>query len=572
MGRRFEQKQYVVESLASDGHESKIMGRLLTIALAAAVIGGTLGAVSGVTLLATTGPWPEQPRWFIGVCAALAAAAAVPIALIAMRGKLSVDAGFRVRLAAVLLGAAAGAGNARSLFGDHPAGRQLLCVAIGALLATCLTRLAAQMRGQTTARPSDGPRGRWSQFTLGSLLALMVLTSAALSLWVRGPMARRRVLAAIEASGGGRVRYASRAPEWIVQLLGSSARAFFDEVDAIDLHDPADADLARLAAFTRLRSLQVSGNRISDVGLEAMVQLSSLEELWLSLDVRSSPVLARPPAALAIADANVTAAGIAQLRRLPRLRSLSLPDSIADAGLREISALNHLEKLWIVSQGNLPVVWPPLTAAGTAHLAKLTMLRELHLSHMPLGDSEIAFIQSLTRLRRLDLDQTDVTDAGLIHLLPLHELESLSLAGNKITGDGFAGLSFPRLRQLHLGSAGITDRGLSHLASFKNLTHLYLTFGKVTDSGMPYLASLAELQSLELSHTAITDAGLKQLRSLAKLTYLGVSATAITDEGLKHLEGLKEMRRFDCPNTSATPAGIQRLEDAWRRQRDSANR
>lgn len=544
------------------------MGRLLTIAIIAAVIGGTLGAVAGAVLLATVGPLSEYSGWFIGVCAALTAAAAVPIALVAMRGKLSVDAGFRARFAGVLLGAAAGAVAAQPLFGDRPAGRQLLCVAIGAVVAACLIRLSARLRGNATARPSAGSRRRWLQFTLGSLLALMILTSAALSLWVRGPMARRRVLSAIEASGGGRVSYASRAPEWITQLLGSPARAFFDEVDAIDLHDPADADLARLAAFTRLRSLQVSGNRISDKGLEAIAHLSSLEQLWLSLDVRASPVLGRPPASLAIADTNITTAGLAQLRRLSRLKSLSTPDSITDAGLREISALTNLEVLWIVSLGSRPAVWPPLTASGTAHLGKLTKLRELLLSRMPLGDSEIAFIASLARLKRLDLDRTNVTDAGLIHLRPLHQLESLSLTGRKLTGTGFAGLSFPRLRQLQLGSAGITDRGLSHLANFTNLTSLYLNHAMITDAGMSYLASLAELQLLELAYTDITDAGLENLRSLTKLNYLGLSGTAITDEGLKRLEGLNQMHHLDAEHTGATPAGIKRLEEIWRRQRD----
>lgn len=544
------------------------MGRLLTIALVAAAIGGILGAGSGAALLAAFGPLPEYSGWFIGVCTAITAAAAVPMAVVAMRGKLSVDAGFRVRLAAVLLGGAAGAVAAQTLFGDRPAGRQLLCVAIGALAAACLMHVTARLRGQAAPRPDDGARKRWLQFTLGSLLALMVLTSAALSLWVRGPMARRRVLSAIEAGGGGRVRYASRAPEWIIQLLGSPARAFFDEVDTIDLHDPADADLVGLAACTRLRSLQVSGNRITDKGLEAIARLASLEELWLSLDVRASPVLGRDPAAMAIADTHVTPAGLGQLRHLPRLKSLSLPDSITDAGLREISALTHLEVLWIVSLDSRPAVWPPLSASGTAHLSKLTRLRELILSRMPLGDNEIAFIESLTRLERLDLDQTDVTDAGLIHLRPLHQLESLNLAGRKITGDGFAGLSFPRLRQLHLGFAGITDRGLSHLAQSKNLTALYLTYGKITDAGMPYLRSLAELQSLELAFTGITDGGLEPLEPLTKLTYLGLTGTKITDAGLKHLQGLTQMRHFDAQHTEATPAGIARLEEIWRRHRE----
>lgn len=547
------------------------MGRLLTIALVAAAIGGTLGAVTGAALLATIAPLSEHPWWFIGVCAALTAVAAAPIAIFAMRGKLSVDAGFRVRLASVLLGAAAGAVAAQLLFGDHPAGRQLLCVGIGALLAACLMGLATRLRGRSTLLPSDGPGRRRLQFTLGSLLALMILTSAALSLWVRGPMARRRVVAAIEASGGGRVRYASRAPEWIVQVLGSWARGFFDEVDSIDLHDPADADLARLAAFTRLRSLQVSGNRISDKGLEAIAQLTSLEELALSLDVRGSPVPGPPPNSLAIAGTNITATGLAQLRRLSRLVDLSMPDSVTDAGLQEISAFTHLEKLRIVYLSGRPASWPRLTARATSQLGKLTMLRELHLPGIPLENGDIAFIESLTRLQHLDLAWTNVTDAGVIHLSPLQQLEALSLADRTITGDGFAGLSLPRLRELKLTSTVITDRGLSHLTRFKSLTSLQIRFGRISDAGVPYLTSLAELRGLELSNCNITNTGLKHLGSLTKLRFLGLSGTVITDDGLNQLVGLKEMQRFDAEDTLATPAGIGRLEEAWRRQRDDAN-
>lgn len=544
------------------------MGRLLTIALMAAAIGGVLGAAIGATLLATIAPLSEYSGWFIAVCAALTAAAAAPIAVLAMRGKRPNGADSRVCLAVVLFGGAAGAAVAPMLFGDHPAGRQLLCVAGGALLADCLMGLIARIRGQAAAEPRDGSPRRWFQFTLGSLLALTFLTSVALSLWVRGPMARRRVLAAIEAGGGGRVRYASRAPEWIVQLLGSPARGFFDEVETLDLYDPADADLAPLAAFTRLRSLQVSGNRISDKGLEAIARLPSLEDLSLALDVRGSPVLGRPVSALVIADSDITAAGLARLRQLPRLKTLSLPGSITDAGLREISALTKLEKLWIISLGDRPTVWPRLTASGTAHLGKLKMLRELHLSYMPLDDSELAFIESLTRLEYLDLNQTKIADAGLIHLRPLHQLEYLCLGGRKITGEGFAGLSLSRLRQLDLSSTGITDGGLSHIANFKNLISLLLSFSKVTDAGMPYLESLTELQLLELANTRITDDGLKHLRSLTKLTHLGLSRTAITDAGLKHLEGLKQVGGFDFSQTEVTPAAVQRLEETWRRQRE----
>ncbi|HEX7379505.1 MAG TPA: hypothetical protein VF278_20450 [Pirellulales bacterium] len=157
------------------------MGRLLTIALMAAAIGGVLGAVIGAALLATIAPLSEYSGWFIAVCAALTAAAAAPIAVLAMRGKRPNGADSRVRLAVALFGGAAGAAVAPTLFGDHPAGRQLLCVAGGALLAACLMGLVARIRGQATAEPRDGSPRRWFQFTLGSLLALTFLNYLGLS-------------------------------------------------------------------------------------------------------------------------------------------------------------------------------------------------------------------------------------------------------------------------------------------------------------------------------------------------------------------------------------------------------
>ncbi|HVX10134.1 MAG TPA: hypothetical protein VHC22_02925 [Pirellulales bacterium] len=505
------------------------MGRMLILALVSGAIGALIGSLVGVVLLPYSAPLPEQRVWFVGLCAALTAAAAAIATQVAAarRTRATVE---RDMLAAVLLGGCAGAALAARLFGDSPRGKQLVLFAAGALLGGLVVRLIHFLRRERSVPRVKTPAARWFQFTLGSLLALMVIASVTLALWVRGPMQRAQALAAIERSGGGRVRFASRAPEWVVQEFGDIARGLFDEVDEISLHDPTDADIARLAAVNNLRSLTIDGRRASGKALKSIAQIKALESLHLGYTAVSS-------------------SDLAELKKLPHLRTLQF-EVLDDQSLREMAALPEIEGLWLgpnFGGFGTPKAPCPITSEGLAGLAKLAHLRELNLNGLKIADDHLISLGRLTRLKRLHLNETDVTDAGLVHLQSLTQLEQLELCGTSIDGSGFAHLkSLSQLQDLRLGSARVTDLGLAEIAT------------------------LPALNSLMLNGTRITDSGMAHLRRLSRLTCLNVSGTAVGDPGLADLEGLTKLVLFYHEGTKTTPAGIARLEGIWNERRAAA--
>ncbi|HWB14591.1 MAG TPA: hypothetical protein VG826_35530 [Pirellulales bacterium] len=539
------------------------MGRLLTIAIIVGTAAAILGGLTGAILLAAAAPLPEDRVWFVWLCATLTGSVAAVTASVAMRSSKRNRTGsgndFNRALASVLAGGGAGAALAQRMFDTSPRGRQLILFAAGALVGGCLfvvhRRLRQPAQRLVDRRIADNPhysrsstvllhdlhadslptpivdilmerraRGRWFQFTLGSLLALTLIASLSLALWVRGPMKRRQVLTAIERSGGGRVGYATRAPYWVVDLLGDTARGIFDEVDRIELSNATDADLARLGFLSRLRSLSLTGS-VTDEAMKKVVQWQSLEELDL-------------------AGTNVSTKGLAELRRLPRLQSLRAPLSIDDAGLKEIAAVTSLTKLYLDGRYGYAGRWFGVTGAGLDHLRNLAQLTELSLAYQAVADDDLAFLEQLPRLKTLRLDNTRVTDVGLRHLARLQELELLNLTRTNVTGSGFENLTaLTQLRRLDLGGLPVTDRGLEGIAALTNL------------------------EMLDLTRTKITDAGLVHLKTLSRLQYLNLMFTAISDAGLPNLEELTSIEVFYHDSTNTTPAGIARLEDAWRTRR-----
>lgn len=498
-------------------------------------------------------PLPEERLWFVGLCATLTAVAAAVASVVAFRLRGSSGGRFTPTLAAVLVGGCAGALLAQYLFGQTPGGKQFVLVFLGALAAGCVRWLIHRRQRRPSDRVENVPRRRWFQFTLGSLLGLIVIASVVLSLCVRGPIKRRQIASAIELSGGGHVRYVSQTPEWVVGILGDVARGFFDEVDEIRFDDATDDDIARSAIFTRLRSLTVGGDSVTDRALEKIVHFQSLEELQLT-------------------STRITSKGLAQLRRLPQLKSLTLPESTNDDGLKEVGTLTGLESLSMMggfrAPGTRPKLWGPLTSAGWTNLGNLKELKELYLGQLPIGDDEIAFVENLIRLRRLEIPNASVADAGLRHLQRLQQLEYLNLMNNCITGTGFAELdSLVQLQRLDLGGTPLSDQGLEFIATYENLSMLNLCRTKITDDGLTSLKRLPKLTWLILSGTAVTDDGLASIKELKRLINLDVSRTAVTDAGVQHLELMANLGWLDPTGTKITPAGMRRLEATWQQRR-----
>ena len=113
-------------------------------------------------------------------------------------------------------------------------------------------------------------------------------------------------------------------------------------------------------------------------------------------------------------------AGLAHLRKLPNLQSLSLENSsLGDAALAELKSLAQLDRLYLGES--------QIKGAGLSHLKGLSSVTYLSLKDLKIGDNALKHVAEMTQLEYLDLDGTLVTDAALPQLKKLTGLKQLWL-------------------------------------------------------------------------------------------------------------------------------------------------
>jgi hypothetical protein len=193
---------------------------------------------------------------------------------------------------------------------------------------------------------SPKPRLRWYQYSLRSLLVLMVLV-ASLGSWFavkRQQLEKQR--AAVKAIGemGGEVEYDYQldgsgrlnldaeppGPAWLRNLLGDD---FFTHVVCVYLDGSpiTDAGLEHLKGLTRLKELLLNGPQVTDAGLEHLKGLTQLQFLGLN-------------------HTHVTDAGLGQLNGLTQLQWLDLDGAqVTGAGLQHLKVLPQLDSLVLSS-------------------------------------------------------------------------------------------------------------------------------------------------------------------------------------------------------------------------------
>jgi hypothetical protein len=194
-----------------------------------------------------------------------------------------------------------------------------------------------------TSQPESPARKlRWFQYSLRSLLLLVLLVSLGMS-WVAVRMKRTRqqdeAVEEITKFGGwalydyqngqfGDVRPTAEppGPAWLRNLLGEN---FFATVVEVHFASPllTDRGLEHLKGLSQLRWLDLPGTQVTDSGLEHLKGLKQLQILSLN-------------------DTKVTDAGLQHLKGLPQLEWLDLDGTqVTDAGLEHLKGLTHLWRL-----------------------------------------------------------------------------------------------------------------------------------------------------------------------------------------------------------------------------------
>ncbi len=257
--------------------------------------------------------------------------------------------------------------------------------------------------------------------------------------------------------------------------------------------DNGIAHLGQLKGLKRLHIASVSsGNPFSDKSLEVIGSMQLLEELAISGD-------------------GISDSGMDHIARLTNLKDLSLfyCPNVTEAGLAKAASLKSMEKLF-VSEANV-------TLPGLARLGRGANLKQLNIGSLKRGGG-VLDISGLSSLEKVSLSFGHksgefFSDEDLKCLANLKRLEWLQIGPRKFTDAGMAHLAnLTNMERLGIGGPELTDAGLRHLAGMRNLNHLTIDDGNITDAGLGHLAGLKALNYLNITTSGrITAAGKRLL-------------------------------------------------------------
>ncbi|RMF40609.1 MAG: hypothetical protein D6753_11395 [Planctomycetota bacterium] len=262
------------------------------------------------------------------------------------------------------------------------------------------------------------------------------------------------------------------------QIGGISTLELLD-LRGVSLDNAALAALVR--DLPRLRALRLSGqNGATTVDEEGMAPLANCPQLR----------------ALALDHLWIGQPGLQKLVDLPHLAELYLAGTLVDdPALETLSKINTLRKLRLAQTA--------ITADGLQHLTALP-LEDLDISECSqVFDPAMKPVGKMVTLQRLNLWRDAITDAGVAHLANLVNLQWLNLDNTQLSDDGLEHLSnMSRLEFLHLGSTLVSDAGMPRLYGLKSLKDLKVTRTAVTEEGVKGLIEAIPGLKVQLKYVA----------------------------------------------------------------------
>jgi Leucine-rich repeat (LRR) protein len=271
------------------------------------------------------------------------------------------------------------------------------------------------------------------------------------------------------------------------------------QLDGLDL---GDADILKLVEVLktkpRVKKIDLSDNDISDIGVKALTEILTLEELNL-------------------AQTRITDSGVESLAAMLnnpacQLHTLDLRDNdIGDLGVR--------------------------------HLANKSSLRVLDLTGCNISSKGAAEIFSNPTLEDLDLSDNSIRDEGLINLKN-SSLRKLNLFRCGITASGAKLIAENNtLKTLNLTQNRIAD-GSNILAKHSSIESLILADNAVKD--ITAFAENTVLKSLAVFSNSIEDAGVLGLSRNNTLLDIDLSFNNLSGEGAKELIGIRSLVKLEA--------------------------
>lgn len=381
------------------------------------------------------------------------------------------------------------------------------------------------------------PRRRWFQFSLRSLLVMMLVLGCGLG-WLMSIYRRHQAawepIRVIQSVQGGRTQiqfgpWRKPTSTWFERALGfgdpdqphtilllpanndqMKVLRQFPELVVLHLQfRPFDTNdhFQDFVAPPKLRAIHLESDILSERDAICLQKIPTLQSLGLS---------SRP----GMANANPVGpkSNFGPLASAPALRTLSFFGFDFQPG--DLTSLSHqqtLEQLTISTCGGIT-------------------------------DQDLMSVSDFPNLFRLSLTYCPVDGTGLQPFLEgAPKLELLELSFSRITDDGLAVICYKdrNLRSLVLASTLITDAGRDHWVNLISLRAIDLSNTSVSDLTAKELSRLPQLSWLTLKGTQVTDLGVVELANLPKLENLNLDQTAVTGECLRAFTdhpSLKELR------------------------------
>lgn len=201
---------------------------------------------------------------------------------------------------------------------------------------------------------------RLVRFRVRTMLIAIALFSAVLPLFLRERTMRRTI--AVKEKFHATMRGEQVLPPSYMTYIPGPIRYIFwhnyGETHCFDIEYNAgqkitDQDLADLPLLKRLEKLSISGNPITDVGVEHLARLQDLKEVDLSGSVitdRSLVILGglRELETIAVSYSHISDSGIRHIASLPKLQVLYLVGTpITDSCAGYISEMKNLKELYV---------------------------------------------------------------------------------------------------------------------------------------------------------------------------------------------------------------------------------
>lgn len=248
------------------------------------------------------------------------------------------------------------------------------------------------MSTQQSQCESPPIKRRYFRYSVRTLFIVATLLCVLLGTVVRQARIQRFAVEAILEKGGEVVylhqdtKSVAPGPEWLREIIGDE---YFFRVNRVTFifEKADDTALAVIGKLTDLKGLAIAEAQITSAGLKHLARLTDLESLELQ-------------------DTLVTSDDLVNLKGLTYLKSLQLNNTkVTDDSIEHLKELTHLEGLWLVNT--------QISDAGLVDIRDMISLQMLFLNGTQITDAGLDNLESLTNLRTLTLSDTQVTVEGV---------------------------------------------------------------------------------------------------------------------------------------------------------------